>query len=163
MGEFVRIAEGRTLIGANNAHKIGSTGGSETVQLSENNMPAHRHIVDSHKHEGPYHDHSISITSTVWDNSYAGMISAATWDSKDTGNIVKSIVDNGNCSIGTSGGTDMIRYFLQNPGHTHLINCGKGGAGLTGSSSPNTSYSGGNIAHDNMQPYLAVNYWKRVS
>ena len=57
---------GRVPLGVSQAHTLGSTGGSETVTLTESELPAHVHEVPQHGHEDtieattPEFSHSIT-------------------------------------------------------------------------------------------------------
>lgn len=57
---------GRVPLGASSTHMLGSTGGSETVTLTESELPAHVHVVPKHGHEDtigattPEFSHSIT-------------------------------------------------------------------------------------------------------
>lgn len=42
--KWVRIADGRALIASNSAHPVGWTGGTETVTLTEAQLPSHIHL-----------------------------------------------------------------------------------------------------------------------
>lgn len=57
---------GRVPLGVSMSHALGSTGGSETVTLTESELPAHVHVVPQHGHEDtigattPEFSHSIT-------------------------------------------------------------------------------------------------------
>ena len=102
-GTWVKTADGRCLIGANNTYPIGSTGGEATHTLSVDEMPAHKHY---------------SSRVNWYNNSQSDGISA--------NNAAQS-----NLKV---DGPDTY-----------------------------TSIVGNSKAHNNMQPYLAVNIWERTA
>lgn len=60
LGTTWQKQEGRFLLGSNSSYALGSTGGSATTTLSEANIPAHRHQVDSTTATIPAHTHTIN-------------------------------------------------------------------------------------------------------
>lgn len=122
------------------ADSIGGTSGSETVTLTSAQMPVHGHSgstgSDSHSHSGSTsgtgsHTHSYS-DSTV--GSLAGRA-----DGGGTAYNSSSIL---NKTTGTSG-NHTHTVSTSSDSHSHTVSVGSAGSG---------------DAHDNMPPFLAINY-----
>lgn len=57
---------GMFLVGSSSNYTLGSTGGSSTVALTEEQMPSHTHLQDSHTHSSSSHTHTtVSHTHSV--------------------------------------------------------------------------------------------------
>lgn len=80
------------------------------------------------------------------------------------GRIPVGIGASGVTTLGSFGGEqNHILTIAELPSHTHTYHSGASGptsnyAGSFGGSDPQTGATGGNGAHNNMQPYLGVNY-----
>ena len=71
---------------------------------------------------------------------------------------------------GTGGEVNHTLTIGEMPSHTHTFGITNGNAGSAGgyagqpvTFNPETSATGGNAAHNNMPPYLAVHMWKRTA
>ena len=64
--------EGRVLLGSSNNYALGSTGGSASVTLTYNNMPSHRHKVESTSTTTPAHNHTFKGRSDATEGSVNG-------------------------------------------------------------------------------------------
>lgn len=156
--------QGKFLLARDGNHAAGTTGGSENVTLTTEQIPAHSHIGGEHTHTGPLHTHTI--------NSHGHTASCAS-----AGAHSHNVDRNKNAASGTA------RYAAQaakaktthgtssNGAHTHGITIGgsgtltsnAAGTGNTGSGGAvSTSNTGGGREHSNMPPYLAVYVWKRT-
>lgn len=145
-GTWVRIAEGRMLIGVSSKYTAGATGGEETHKLTVSEMPSHNHgSAGGHTHSRG----SMDITGyfTTQGNDSA----KTTCDGK-----VFTVRTKGNVDGGTSGASD----------YATSMNFKASGAwtGETSNSGAHThSSNGGDTAHNNMPPYLAVYIWHRTA
>lgn len=141
LGTTWQKQENRFLLGAGSSYNLGSTGGSNSISLSANNMPRHRHKVDSISATISNHTHYIA--------SNGSSTSALT----STGYLANHGSDNA-----------WISYALrQNSTSPTLGKVSNSGGGTTGSFAPYTDYQGNGSAFSIMPPYLAVNIWKRTS
>lgn len=145
-GTWEKIAGGRCLIGANSNYALGSTGGEETHLLSADEIPSHNHSVSISNSGGHKHNRgTMEITGYfgVDGNSWAG------------GAFKKNGSMNG--AKGGSGNNNRCDFdaSLTWTGETN-----EAGAHSHSCSIGNT---GGGQAHNNMQPYLVVNIWKRTA
>lgn len=132
----------RFIVGAGSSYNPGATGGSDTVTLSTNQIPAHSHTITggSHSHtiSGGEHSHSFSEASVTLDvrgiyggvapdpTCVAGMINA---------NSVKRVSARITGSIGTASPS---------------MGCGNASPSMTASN------SGGSKSHENRPPYYAL-------
>ena len=110
--EWVKTAEGRCLIGANDTYPLNSTGGEATHTLTVQEMPTHKHGA------GRYTGYELSNT---------GIRGA------------------------DSSSQSMYQVLIANTESN------------SSSDRLETNDSGQGTAHNNMQPYLAVNIWKRTA
>ena len=152
---------------------VGTVGGSESVVLNVDNLPAHSHGMatsGNHNHSATTswngdHNHNrgnMNITGSWWghdvQSSFGGngcfyVSQYGNWN--DSGGNYQSnygrvmtfeAARNWSGVTNTTGGHNHTRGTTWNGNHTHDI-----------------YNTGGNIAHENMPPYLSVCCWKRVS
>lgn len=138
---------GRVPLGVSQAHALGSTGGSETVTLTEQELPAHVHEVPQHGHEDtigattPAFSHSI--TQPVFKYTASGASNALSgsnirpYTSTTTANATRST----NVAVAAHAASD----------------CTMSGE-ITDKEAFDTEAIGGGLPHNNMQPYLPVNF-----
>ena len=156
--------QGKFLLARDGSHAAGTTGGSENVTLTTEQIPAHSHTGGAHTHTGPSHTHTI--------NSHGHSASCST-----NGEHSHNVDRNKNAASGTAryaaqaASAKTTHGTTKNGSHAHSITIGgsgtltsnAGGTGNTGSGGTvATSNTGGGQAHSNMPPYLAVHVWKRT-
>lgn len=136
---------GRVVIGVSNTHSLGTTGGSETVTLTDDQLPSHSHVVPQHGHgnnlavKTPVLSHNITqqpmyqysqAQSSTSKSGYDHNVTRSDYEASRTRDV--SIASHsGNCSV--SGSVNPCQAFDSG-------SFGDGGS------------------HNNMQAYLAVNY-----
>lgn len=142
-GTWVKV-ENRFLLGSSSEKINGTTGGSETVTLSVDQMPSHSHTTSTegnHQHSGS----GMNITGSAsflgshvtFSGAFSGMGITA-WRG-DNIHITAEYGLNFNAASGWSGATSF------SGAHSHTVNS-----------------SGSDQPHDNMPPYLVVTIWKRT-
>ena len=140
---------GRVPLGVSQSHALGTTGGSETVTLTESELPAHVHEVPQHGHEDTIEattpEFSHSITQPVF--NYA----------KPNINIVS--LSYGKYFTAVTGSSSVAATRSTNVAVTahEAVDCTMSGS-VANKEAFNSNASGGNLAHSNMQPYTVFNY-----
>ena len=156
--------QGKFLLGASSGHSAGSTGGAETVKLTEAQLPAHTHTVSGHTHSVPNHTHTIPAHTHTATCSSAGVHHH---EIRRTMNAAS-----GSARYALEGATDVVKPTLDAGAHTHTItvaskaafNTTSSGTCTTGSGgSGNTGSTGSGSAVGIMPPYLAVYMWQRTA
>ena len=136
---------GRVVIGVSSSHAIGTTGGSESVTLTDEQLPEHTHVVPQHGHgnniavKTPSLSHSITQPGLKYYNS-----SVYTNMGGSDAIVPKAIAE---VTISTTTTVD------DHPSQS----CTVGGGVAPCSEFESGSYGSG-TSHNNMQPYMAINY-----
>ena len=138
---------GRVVIGVSGTHALGSTGGSETVTLTENQLPAHVHEVPQHGHgndiaaKTPALSHSITQPMYKYNRPNSAGIA---------GGSSKQTVKTTSTQTATRGTNVSVTAHA-------AASCTVGGS-VTACQAFNSGSYGNGGSHNNMQPYTAVNY-----
>ena len=136
--------KGRVVVGKDSAQTefdvLGETGGAKTHTLTVTEMPSHTHIQDSHNHTQDSHNHS--------QNSHYHQIITRS-------NVVMQHELNGGSSVhGTRYNSNMANE-LATASSTATNNATTATNQATTATNQNT---GGGGAHNNLQPYIVLNY-----
>jgi microcystin-dependent protein len=134
---------------------LGNTGGAERVALTTAQLPSHSHGLNNHTHTTPNHTHTGSTSGGA--HNHPADLDVHTTDTAHahTGLSAASAAPG-------SGGTT-------NPGsggivgstgseHVHSVSITSGGGGTSGAASGSTATTGSGETHENMPPYLVVNF-----
>lgn len=148
---------------------LGETGGAKTVSLSASEMPSHSHVQDAHSHgvTDPQHTHAQNSHTHIQDphnhtqqaHSHAIPVgatddTAAPFDRADAG------ANTGGANATTATGTatavnNAATATCQGATATNQ----NASTGVTVNSATATNQStGGGQAHNNLQPYLVLNW-----
>lgn len=139
------LMEGRVVIGVSGTHALGTTGGAESVILTEQELPAHSHTI-------PLHGHTSTVKATTPALAHTITQPAFTY-SAPSGNSV-CLGGNGYGKSSSVNATRSVNLAISNH---DAASCTKTGA-VTDCAAFDTVSTGGGNAHDNMQPFVAVNY-----
>lgn len=130
---------------------LGNTGGAESVALATANLPSHSHGLNNHTHTTPNHTHTGSTTGgahahpadidNMGSSHSHGDIYGAAGSSGSTS-------DPGTMGVVNSAGSE----------HNHAVSITSGGGGTSGGNSGTTTAIGSGTAHENMPPFLVVNF-----
>lgn len=145
--------KGRVPVGLDSAQTefdvLGEASGQKTHTLTSSEMPSHTHTQTVHTHTAGAHTHTGSTgigTGVFYLRAGAGSSSAP---DRLTG------YNSGSAETNIAGGANSSLF----PGaeHTHSLttNTGTGNVGDTTAVNANT---GGGTAHNNLQPYLTLNF-----
>jgi microcystin-dependent protein len=139
---------GRVVIGSSQSHALGTTGGSETVTLTADQLPAHTHVVPQHGHGNnieaamPALSHEITSQPAYKYNKP----NISQWVAAVTGTLCR----------GTSNATATRSIDVSIAEHEETA-CTTDGS-ITAKEAFDSGSFGGGAGHNNMQPYVAVNY-----
>lgn len=140
---------GRVAIGVSLDHAIGVYGGEEQHTLIDDEIPSHEHIVPVHGHshnivlKTPQLDHTVSTQPAY---SYTAVSSAAN----------RGRVGSGVNFITSTKTASMSRTNASISDHAATA-CTMSG-GVTDCPAFNSEATGGGQGHNNMMPYLALNF-----
>ena len=135
-------------VGVGSGHALGSTGGAQTVTLTEAQMP-------SHDHGGPSHNHSSGSLASNSNGSHSHTTDVRKDANNDAHNHNSTAERTQHAS---TSGENATNTAIQSAGtHTHTISgsTASSGTGSTGS-------AGSGAGHENRPPYVAINYMIRT-
>ena len=140
---------GRVPLGVSQDHALGTSGGSETVTLIESELPAHTHEVPQHGHadtigaKTPAFSHSITQPVFKYNSpnkdGQGGSLSGptASYNSTNTATATRST----NVAVSAHAAAA----------------CTMSGS-VSNAAAFNSNTEGGSLAHNNMQPFIAMTY-----
>lgn len=142
---------GRVVIGVSQSHALGTTGGEAAHVLTEQELPTHSHTV-------PAHGHANDITATTPQLSHTITQPVFKYNKPGTTSTGNGSGETGIVSTNTPNATRSANVAIAN--HA-AANCTMSGS-VTDCDAFDTSSSGTSAAHNNMQPYLVLNYFISV-
>jgi len=136
----------RFVVGAGDQYQRNDIGGSDTVQLTENQMPSHDHTMDSagdHNHNGTNNtSQSGSVGTAIIDG--AGIFQGPS-------GVFSVSNSSGKATEGSGANATSFKTLEFNDIHNHSIE-------TDGDHTHNINNAGGDEAHENRPPYLALAY-----
>lgn len=138
---------GRVVIGVSGTHALGSTGGSETITLTESELPAHAHEV-------PQHGHANTLAAAT--PKFVHSITQAVFKYTGTGTAKAGSGSDGKIYTSTSNSTATRSTNASVAAHA-AANCTMSGS-IANKAAFASNASGGGLAHNNMQPYLPLTF-----
>lgn len=139
---------GRVPLGVSQAHALGSTGGSETVTLTESELPAHMHEVPQHGHANtigattPAFSHSI--TQPVFKYNQPAKSGGAAFGGRERWTT--------NTTTATATRSTGVAVAVH-----AASNCTVSGS-IADKGAFDSETAGSGSAHNNMQPFCAIAY-----
>jgi microcystin-dependent protein len=178
-----RVPVGR---GTGTFGSLNATGGAETHTLTVDQMPSHTHIQNSHNHTQNAHNHGASSGSAGSHSHSASTGTAGAHTHGNSGShshqffygtfvgraqgTTSPLVQSSNVSVINDGTTKTSTHeHTSSGGHTHTVTVNANGdhshtvsvdnATATNQAATATNQNtGGGEAHNNLQPYIVVNY-----
>lgn len=191
VGTWIAWGAGRVPVGRDSSDTkfdtAEETGGTETVTLTTDNLPSHRHTISSHTHTGPSHTHGIpshTHTTPNHTHSWSATTGSAGGHYHRLGNDFDGAAGSARYtphSTGINGAGYTSAPTSTDGAHTHWVSgttssnnggntgswsgtTGSSGTGNTGSGgSGNTGYVGGGDSFSILQPYIVCYMWKRTA
>lgn len=142
---------GRVMMGASNGHPVASNGGEETHSLTENELPQHSHVVGQHGHAN-----GITITTPELTHT----ITQAAFTYSAPGGTANFTTGSGSYSVTSYNGTTATNATRS--ANVAIANHAAADCTVNGSIDDcdafSTNTAGGVESHDNMQPFITMNY-----
>ena len=136
---------GRVPLGVSSAHLLGSTGGSETVTLTEQELPAHVHEVPQHGHEN-----TISAKTPVLAHSITQPV--FTYNKPNVENRYKGKSNSLYTSVNAQAATISTNATVA----AHAATACTATGGVSECPLFSSGSCGSSGAHTNMQPFIAI-------
>lgn len=136
---------GRVVIGSSQNHALGTTGGSETVTLTVDQLPAHTHVVPQHGHGNNIAAKTPSLSHSITQPGLKYYYSSVYTNNGSSDSVVPK--ETAEVTISTT--TTVNDHPSQS--------CTIGGSVSPCAEFESGSYGSG-TSHNNMQPYMAINY-----
>ena len=141
---------GRAVLGAASGYNVGSTGGAETVTLTESTIPSHTHVIPEHGHTNTIAAKTPSLSHTITQAvfKYTGLTT--------------------NVSNRYGSGTSKSAYYnrtsaaMSKSANLAVANHSATACTMSGSVTDCAAFdsetTGGDGAHNNMMPFMALTW-----
>lgn len=140
---------GKVLIGYSSAYPCSSTGGEETHTITNDELPSHAHLV-------PTHGHSNGITVTTPELSHSITQAVFKYNAPSGSPRIYSGYTTNSSYSGTTS-TNANRSTSVAVSNHNASNCSVSGS-IDDCDAFNTNMAGLGESHDNMQPFITLNY-----
>ena len=138
---------GKVIIGSSESYQLGTTGGEETHVLTSGEIPSHNHEVPQHGHSNDISAKTPVLTHSVTQPAFTYAGTGGTKGSRVTGRAANA----GTSTVAATRSANVVMAA-----HSAAA-CSTTGS-VTDCAAFDTTTSGGGIAHNNMQPFIAINY-----
>ena len=139
---------GRVVIGVSGTHALGTTGGEESHALLETELPVHHHEVPQHGHGNDIVATVPQLTHTLTQPAFKYTASSTASRYGDASGAARY-----NTVTNASGSRSTNAAIADHDAASCTVT-----GGITASPDTNTATAGSGDAHNNLQPYTAVNY-----
>ncbi len=152
-GTWQRYGTGRTLVSLDpndpDFNALDRVGGAKTHLLSGSEMPSHTHGATATASGAlvgntDFHN-AVDITAPAWNHKEPANGQAG------SGNRLLYDINLG------QGGNGSFNTLIRVPGHNHVVNIPSHTHAIS------IAAAGQNVPHNNIQPYITVNMWRRIS
>lgn len=138
---------GRVVLGVSQSHALGTTGGEATHVLTEQELPAHSHTVPAHGHGNDISAKTPTLKHTITQPVFK--YNSPNYKASGSNQVIGAY-------SGTGTGTASRSASAAVADHAATA-CTMSGS-VTACDAFDTDTYGTDGAHNNMQPYLSVNY-----
>lgn len=139
---------GKVALGVSSSHALASTGGEETHALTSSEIPSHVHNIPSHTHAHTLVFKTPSLAHSITQPSFNY--------NKPNGTVALGSSGTDNSYDGTTSTTATLSTKVGISDHAATA-CTMGGS-ITDCDAFNSGSKGSGTAHNNMQPYVTMNY-----
>ncbi|MBC7746656.1 tail fiber protein [Pedobacter sp.] len=151
--------KGRALVGMDTAQSefdvLGESGGTKTHTLLATEMPSHTHIQDTHNHTQNAHTHLQNAHGHTQDAHAHGLTVGGV---AAVGSTTSGLVNYGTSTYAATGGVNSIVMAAVAATNQATTSVNQNTTATNISVTATNQNTGGDGAHNNLQPYMTVSY-----